>query len=240
MQEVKPYLSSLSKKKQVENMFDNVASTYDSVNRVLSLFIDVYWRKVLVNLLKKQNPKNILDVATGTGDLAISIAKNNEAKVIGFDLSQKMLDVAEVKVSKEKLTNKITLIRGDAEKMPFEENHFDAITVAFGVRNFENLETGLKDMLRVLKPNGILYILEFSQPTNFLFKKIYFFYFTKLLPLVGGLISRDKEAYSYLPSSVYNFPYGNQMVSLLTKNGYKETKFKTLTFGISTIYIAKK
>ena len=240
MNQIKPYSESLSKKQEVEAMFNNVASTYDQVNRIISFYVDIYWRKVLINLLKKQAPKNILDVATGTGDLAISLAKENSVTVTGFDLSQKMLDVAKQKVIKEKLQNKVNFIHGDAENMPFQANEFDAITASFGVRNFENLEKGLMEMNRVLKPDGILYILEFSQPTNYFFKKIYFFYFTKVLPFVGGLISKDKKAYTYLPNSVYNFPYGNQMLSLLNKTGFKDSRFITLTFGISSIYIAKK
>jgi demethylmenaquinone methyltransferase / 2-methoxy-6-polyprenyl-1,4-benzoquinol methylase len=239
MQEIKPYPSNLSKKKQVEEMFNNVAATYDKVNRVLSFYIDVYWRKVLLTILNKQNPKNILDVATGTGDLALVLAKNKNYQVTGYDLSAKMLEVAKRKASKN-LSQNLSFIHGDAENMPFEDNQFDAITVSFGVRNFENLEKGLQEMNRVLKPNGKLYILEFSQPTNFIFKSIYFFYFTKVLPFVGGILSKDRQAYAYLPNSVYNFPFGKQMLSLLHKNQYKETQFKSLTFGIASIYTAKK
>ncbi len=237
---VKPYSKEGSKKTQVETMFDNVAFTYDILNRILSFNIDIYWRNILVDLIKGLKNNKILDIATGTGDLAITIAKKIKTEVTGFDLSQNMLSVADKKVKKENLSKYVSLIHGDAENMPFNENEYDIVTVSFGVRNFENLDKGLTEIYRVLKLNGSLFILEFSQPENFIFKKLYFFYFTKILPFIGGILSKDKYAYSYLPSSVYNFPYGEQMLAILSKNGFKNTSFKKLTFGIASIYIAKK
>ncbi|MFA9289898.1 MAG: bifunctional demethylmenaquinone methyltransferase/2-methoxy-6-polyprenyl-1,4-benzoquinol methylase UbiE [Solirubrobacteraceae bacterium] len=237
---VKPYSKEGSKKTQVETMFDNVAFTYDILNRILSFNIDIYWRNILVDLIKGLKNNKILDIATGTGDLAITIAKKIKTEVTGFDLSQNMLSVADKKVKKENLSKYVSLIHGDAENMPFNENEYDIVTVSFGVRNFENLDKGLTEIYRVLKLNGSLFILEFSQPENFIFKKLYFFYFTKILPFIGGILSKDKYAYSYLPSSVYNFPHGEQMLAILSKNGFKNTSFKKLTFGIASIYIAKK
>ncbi|MBL4655212.1 MAG: bifunctional demethylmenaquinone methyltransferase/2-methoxy-6-polyprenyl-1,4-benzoquinol methylase UbiE [Bacteroidia bacterium] len=238
---ITPYKDlSTSKKQQVEAMFDNIAPKYDLINHVLSCGIDILWRKKVIGLLKKYNPKYILDVATGTGDFAIEAVNLNPTKVNGIDISEEMLAVGKEKIQKKGLTEIIELQKGDAENLPFDDNRFDAITVGFGVRNFENLEKGLSDMYRVLKTDGVLAILEFSKPKMFLFKQVYEFYFLKILPLIGKLISKDSTAYTYLPESVIAFPDADDFLKILEDIGYKETKCIPLTFGISSIYIARK
>lgn len=240
-QTVKPYKdSSLSKKEQVAKMFDNIAGNYDFLNHFLSMGIDIYWRKRLVKHLNKQAPKHILDVATGTGDLAIAMLKSNPEKVIGIDISKGMLEVGHKKIKEKGLEDRITLQQADSENLPFEDNHFDAVTVSFGARNFENLEKGLSEMCRVMIPGGKLYILEFSQPTSFPFKQIYQFYFKFVLPLVGKMVSNDNAAYTYLPESVGAFPYGEKLNNIIEECGYRNTKSYPLTMGIATIYIAEK
>lgn len=240
-QTVKPYKdSSLSKKEQVAEMFDNIAGKYDFLNHFLSMGIDIYWRKRLVKRLKKQAPKDILDVATGTGDLAIAMLKANPNKIVGIDISNGMLEVGRNKIKDKGLQDKISLQQADSENLPFEDNSFDAVTVSFGARNFENLEKGLSDMCRVLRPGGKLYILEFSQPTLFPFKQIYQFYFKYILPLVGKLVSKDNAAYTYLPESVGAFPYGEKLNIIIEKCGYSNAKNHPLTMGIASIYIAEK
>jgi len=221
-------------------MFDNIAPNYDLLNHVLSCGIDILWRRKVIGLLKKYDPKYILDVATGTGDFAVEAIKLNPTKVYGVDISEEMLAVGKEKVQKKGLTEIIELQKGDAENLPFEDNKFDAITVGFGVRNFENLEKGLSDMYRVLKTDGVIAILEFSKPKMFLFKQVYEFYFLKILPLIGKLISKDSTAYTYLPESVIAFPDADDFLKILKDIGYKETKCIPLTFGISSIYIARK
>lgn len=197
MSTVKPYSDSdLSKKKQVEQMFDNISGKYDLLNRILSMGIDVQWRKKVVKSVKNEKPNTILDIATGTGDLAIAMAKATDAKITGFDLSAGMLEVGKKKVAEQNLQNQIEMIQGDAENMPFEDNSFDVITVAFGVRNFENLEKGLDDIYRVLKPGGKFIILEFSQPESFPMKQLYGFYSRAILPQIGKKISKDQSAYT--------------------------------------------
>jgi len=240
-QTVKPYSDKPgSKKEQVEQMFDNISPKYDFLNHFLSMGIDKGWRRKIIRMMRPHRPKEILDVATGTGDLALLEARELQPdKVIGLDLSQGMLDVARKKMEKQGLNN-IEFIRGDAEHMPFDDNSFDAITVAFGVRNFENLEQGLREMRRVLRPGGHLYILEFSQPEKFPFKQLYGFYSRTLLPLFGRLISGDPSAYTYLPESIAAFPYGEQMMDILKKTGYRPIAFHPVTFGIATIYEATK
>lgn len=232
-----PYNSGESKKQQVAEMFNNVAGTYDFLNHFFSLGIDKLWRRKLVKLIGKSNPKRILDVATGTADLAIAETKLNPEQIIGIDISAKMLEIGREKI---KSYPNITLQLGDSEKIEFPDNHFDAVSVSFGVRNFENVMTGLSEMRRVLKPGGKVFILEFSKPTNWLFKKIYYFYFCNVLPFVGKLISKDARAYTYLPESVRLFPEGEQFVALLRQAEFKQIECKPLTFGISTIYIAEK
>lgn len=241
MSTVKPYSDSeLSKKKQVEQMFDNISGKYDLLNRVLSMGIDVKWRKKVVKSIQKTNPKTILDIATGTGDLAIEMAKSTEAKITGFDLSAGMLEVGRKKIQELNLNNRIEMIQGDAENMPFEDNSFDSITVSFGVRNFENLSAGLDEINRVLKPGGTFIILEFSQPESFPMKQLYSFYSKQILPRIGKQISKDQSAYTYLPESVKAFPYGEEMKNILKKSNFISITDKKLTFGIASIYESSK
>lgn len=238
---VTPYKNiTISKKQQIEVMFNNIASHYDFLNHFLSLGIDVLWRKKAVSILKKENPKIILDIATGTADFAIENLNVNPDKVIGIDIAEEMLAKGRKKITDKNLSDKIEIMKADAENLPFSNNTFDAITVGYGVRNFENLENGLKEMLRVLKPNGVAVILEFSKPKTFLFKHIYNIYFLHILPFLGKLISNDKNAYSYLPESVKFFPDGPEFLEILKKTGFKELKCVVLTFGISSIYVGRK
>ena len=238
---VTPYKDSkLNKKKQVEQMFDNISSSYDGLNRVISFGIDVKWRKKVVKLVTATHPNAVLDIATGTGDLAISIAKSGAKEIVGLDLSEGMLSVGRKKIKEENLENKIKMIQGDSEALPFSDNSFDAITVAFGVRNFENLEKGLEEILRVLKPGGIFVILETSVPTKFPFKQGYHFYSKNLLPLIGKMFSKDKMAYSYLSESAAAFPYGETFNNILRKIGFSKVENKPQTLGVATIYTASK
>ena len=237
---VVPYNEETSKKEQVARMFNNISHRYDFLNHFLSLGIDKLWRKQAINLLRSRSPKLILDVATGTGDFAIQALSLNPDKVIGVDISTGMLDKGRVKIRDQKLESKIELLEGDSENLPFEENKFDAITVAFGVRNFENLELGLREIRRVLKPGGMLVVLEFSKPRAFPFKQLYNFYFKSILPGVGRMVSADKAAYTYLPASVEAFPDGNDFIQVLQRVGFNETQCRTLTFGISSIYTGTK
>ncbi len=240
-EQVKPYGSTMGKKDEVEQMFDNISHRYDFLNRLLSVGIDVSWRKKVVKMVTETEPKTILDVATGTGDLAIALAKKNpQAKITGFDLSNGMLEHGRVKVAEKNLSDQIEMIQGDAENMPFEDNTFDAITVAFGVRNFETLEKGLKEIHRVLKPGGKFVILEFSQPEQFPMKQLYNFYFKNILPVIGKTFSKDHRAYTYLPESVQAFPYGEKLNNILKSVNFLEPKDKKLTFGIASIYSCLK
>lgn len=239
MKEVTPYNNTESKKDQVEDMFDNIAPKYDLLNRMLSMKIDVTWRNKLVKWMKNDNPKLVLDVATGTGDLAITIQKGTGANIVGLDLSQQMLNVGIEKVKHQNLQDKITMVKGDAENLPFEDNKFDAVSVAFGVRNFENLEKGLDELKRVVKVGGSVYILEFSKVQGMM-RPFYMFYFKNILPRIGKLVSKDDRAYTYLPDSVEAFPYGAIMKSILQQRGYSEVVYKKLTFGVATIYKATK
>jgi len=220
-------------------MFDNIAPKYDLLNHVLSMKIDVLWRNTLVNMMKKDDPQEVLDVATGTGDLAITIEKGTNAKVIGLDLSQQMLNVGVIKIKKLKLDGKISMQKGDAENLPFEDNRFDAVSVAFGVRNFENLTKGLAELRRVVKDNKSVYILEFSKVEGFL-APFYMFYFKNILPAIGRLVSKDNRAYTYLPDSVNAFPFGEKMRQILLDTGFKKVEYKKLSLGIATIYKATK
>lgn len=240
-EKIKPYKESdLNKKKQVEQMFDTISDNYDGLNRVISLGIDKKWRKKVVKLVIDTNPKSVLDIATGTGDLAISFAKFDIPKIVGFDLSEGMLSIARKKVTSQNIVDKIEFLQGDSEEMPFENNSFDAITVAFGVRNFENLEKGLSEILRVLKPGGLFVVLETSVPTKFPFKQGYYFYSKSILPLVGKLFSKDKVAYNYLSESASVFPYGETFNNILRKIGFKDVKNKPQTLGVASIYTASK
>ncbi|WP_018676048.1 bifunctional demethylmenaquinone methyltransferase/2-methoxy-6-polyprenyl-1,4-benzoquinol methylase UbiE [Riemerella columbina] len=237
--EVKPYNTEATKKTEVEDMFDNIAPKYDFLNRTLSMKVDLLWRKNLVNWLKKDQPKDILDVATGTGDLAIAIEKSTQANIVGLDLSQQMLNIGIEKVKKLNLSDKIKMLKGDAENLPFEDNRFDSVTSSFGVRNFENLEKGLAEFRRVVKNGHSIYILEFSKVEGIL-APFYMFYFKHILPRIGKLVSKDSRAYTYLPDSVNAFPYGEEMKSILLKVGFKEVEYKKQSFGIATIYKATK
>jgi demethylmenaquinone methyltransferase/2-methoxy-6-polyprenyl-1,4-benzoquinol methylase len=228
------------KKQQVADMFDNISPKYDFLNHFLSLGIDIRWRKKGIKLLKEIQPKQILDIATGTGDFAIEALKLNPDHVIGVDISEGMLNVGREKLKKRKLDDRITLTSGDSENLPFEDNKFDAIIVAFGVRNFENLEKGLSEMFRVLRPGGKVVVLEFSKPKSFPFKQLYNFYFKNILPTLGKTISKDNSAYTYLPESVKSFPDGKAFTSILDKLGFKQTVCKPLTLGISSIYTGIK
>ena len=238
---VKPYKDSeLGKKEQVTQIFDNISGNYDGLNRVISLGIDVKWRKKVVEIVGQNNPKTILDIATGTGDLALLMATSlNPDKVIGLDISEGMLSVGKLKVNKANLSEKIDMVVGDSENMPFEDNTFDAITVSFGVRNFANLDKGIQEIARVLKPTGVLVILETSNPTKFPFKQGYKFYSKAILPIIGKIFSKDKVAYSYLSESANSFPFGEAFNNILLKNGFTYAKDTPVTFGAATIYTAK-
>jgi demethylmenaquinone methyltransferase / 2-methoxy-6-polyprenyl-1,4-benzoquinol methylase len=230
-----------SKKAQIARMFDSISWRYDALNHILSAGVDVYWRKRAMRELKPLKPQLILDVATGTGDLAIQAIKSlNPQKVIGVDISEGMMEFGRKKIAEKGLENRIELRYGDSENLPFEENKFDAIIVAFGVRNFENLEKGLADMYRVLKPGGKVVVLEFSKPDRFPFKQFYGLYFRFVVPVVGRMVSKDRTAYDYLPESVHAFPRGKEFVSILDRLGYKNTSCKPLTFGISSLYTGIK
>ncbi len=238
---ITPYAKEdASKKEQVAEMFDNISGSYDFLNHFLSIGIDNLWRRKAVRLLKKFNPKRILDVATGTGDLALASLKLNPDKVVGVDISTKMLEVGRQKIIKRQLTEKVELKNGDAENLPFENASFDAIMSAYGVRNFGNLPKGLSEMSRVLVEGGHAVILEFSQPKNIIFRKLYYFYFCNVLPFVGKIVSKDNRAYTYLPESVRAFPDGEEMAKILKNCGFKRVQCIPLTFGISTIYLAEK
>ena len=237
--QVKPYNTDQSKKTEVEDMFDNIAPKYDLLNHVLSMKIDVLWRNTLVKWMNNDAPKLVLDVATGTGDLAIAVQKGTGADVVGLDLSQQMLNVGIDKIKKINLDQKISMQKGDAENLPFEDNKFDAVSVAFGVRNFENLEKGLAELRRVVKENSSVYILEFSKVEGFL-APFYMFYFKNILPQIGKLVSKDNRAYTYLPDSVNAFPFGEKMKQILLDTGYSKVEYKKLSLGIATIYKATK
>ncbi|MBB5333491.1 bifunctional demethylmenaquinone methyltransferase/2-methoxy-6-polyprenyl-1,4-benzoquinol methylase UbiE [Chryseobacterium koreense] len=239
MSQVTPYNTEAGKKKEVEDMFDNIAPKYDLLNHVLSMKIDVLWRNTLVKWMNKDHPKLVLDVATGTGDLAIAVQKGTGAKVVGLDLSQQMLNVGVDKIKKLKLDAEISMEKGDAENLPFENNKFDAVSVAFGVRNFEDLEKGLSELRRVVKENASVYILEFSKVEGFL-APFYMFYFKNILPQIGKLVSKDNRAYTYLPDSVNAFPFGEKMKNILLKTGFQKVEYKKLSLGIATIYKATK
>ncbi|MCJ8153853.1 bifunctional demethylmenaquinone methyltransferase/2-methoxy-6-polyprenyl-1,4-benzoquinol methylase UbiE [Chryseobacterium sp. SSA4.19] len=236
---ITPYNSEATKKSQVEDMFDNIAPKYDLLNHVLSMKIDVLWRNTLVKWMRNDNPQEVLDVATGTGDLAITIEKGTGSKVIGLDLSQQMLNVGVIKIKKLKLDGKISMQKGDAENLPYEDNRFDAVSVAFGVRNFENLTKGLAELRRVVKDNKSVYILEFSKVEGFM-APFYMFYFKNILPAIGRLVSKDNRAYTYLPDSVNAFPFGEKMRQILLDTGFKKVEYKKLSLGIATIYKATK
>lgn len=240
MSEVKPYNNSSSKKEEVTKMFDTIAPTYDFLNHFMSAGIDFWWRRKTIAILGRSQPKTILDIATGTGDLAIAAAKINPDKIIGIDVAKDMVAIGMNKVAKKNLTDTITLQVGDAENLQMKDNTFDAVMVGFGVRNFGDLEKGLSEMHRVLKKNGQVVILEFSKPKIFPVKQLFGMYSRFIIPTIGKLVSKDKSAYTYLPSSVRAFPEGNDFLEILKNVGYKKTKAKRLTFGVATIYTANK
>jgi ubiquinone/menaquinone biosynthesis methyltransferase len=229
--------SASNKTLRVENMFDRIAPKYDFFNRLFSLRIDLLWRKSLVKWMQSDDPKQILDVDTGTGELAIALWKNFRVKITAVDLSQEMLNLADKKI--KELGVDITIQKANAENLPFESNKFDAVSVGFGVRNFENLEKGLSELRRVVKENGNVYILEFSKMEGVL-SPLYNFYFNKVLPFLAKMISGEKEAYAYLPDSVQNFPCGERMKNILLDLGFSKVEYKKLSLGIVTIYKAKK
>ena len=240
-EKVKPYKDSqLDKKEQVTQMFDTISKEYDGLNRVISFGIDVKWRNNVVDIIAKTKADRILDIATGTGDLAINLAKTNAKEIIGLDISNGMLEVGRKKIAHKKLDDKIKLILGDSENIPFEDNSFDAITVAFGVRNFEDLEKGLSEILRVLKPNGTFVILETSVPTKVPFKQGYKFYTKYVLPTIGKVFSKDRVAYAYLSESASVFPYGEALNNILRQIGFTNVRDLPQTFGVATIYTATK
>ncbi|MEL1243712.1 bifunctional demethylmenaquinone methyltransferase/2-methoxy-6-polyprenyl-1,4-benzoquinol methylase UbiE [Flavobacterium sp. DGU11] len=240
-QQITPYKDSgLGKKEQVAQMFDTISGNYDGLNRVISFGIDVKWRKKVLKLVAAKNPERILDIATGTGDLAILMGQTNAKEIIGADISEGMMEVGRKKVTEKTLDSRVKLVFGDSENLPFADNHFDAITVAFGVRNFETLEKGLAEILRVLKPNGIFVILETSVPEKFPFKQGYTFYSKYMLPMIGRLFSKDRSAYAYLSESASVFPHGEALNNILRKIGFIEVKNMPQTFGVATIYSASK
>ena len=236
---IKPYNNSQNKKNQVKQMFNKIAGQYDFLNRFLTFGIDNIWRKIAVKKIKN-NPKNVLDIATGTADLAIITAKYTNAEIIGLDISDQMLKVGKEKITSKKLDSRIKLINGDAENLSFNNETFDAITVGFGVRNFENLEKGLNEIYRVIKEGGYVAILEPSYPEKFPLKQLFNFYFETLTPIIGNLISKDYKAYSYLSKSVKNFPSGNNFIDQLKQIGFSKCNHYSLTFGVVSLYIAIK
>jgi demethylmenaquinone methyltransferase/2-methoxy-6-polyprenyl-1,4-benzoquinol methylase len=229
-----------SKREQVAEMFDNISPKYDLLNHLLSGGVDIYWRKRAIKLLRKQQPKVILDIASGTGDFAIEALTLKPEKIIGVDISEGMLAVGREKIKKLGKQDTITLQSGDSENLSFESNYFDAVIVSFGVRNFQNLLAGLTEMNRVMKPQGNCVVVEFSKPRSFPFKQFYNFYFKYILPLIGKTVSKDSSAYTYLPESVQAFPDGEAFLDIFKKAGFINTKCIPLTFGICTIYIGQK
>ena len=239
---VTPYQNSAQgKKQQVTQMFNTISGTYDGLNRVISLGSDIKWRKFVVQKVAEIRPTAVLDVATGTGDLAIALTEIEGVKITGLDISEGMLSVGREKVAKRNLTDRITLVQGDSEQLPFADETFDAVTVGFGVRNFEDLEKGLSEIKRVLKPNGRLVVLETSVPEKFPFRQGYHLYTNYVMPLVGKLFSKDRSAYRYLSNSAIHFPYGKKFQKILDKVGYQHTSYHPKTLGgVATIYIANK
>lgn len=240
IEKVKPYSPDLSKKEQVKEMFNNISQKYDFANTVLSFGIHTFWRKKCVNVLKKHQPKIILDLATGTADLAIALSQLRPEKIIAADFAEKMLQLAEKKIQSKNLSSLIEVKKEDGENLTFNNETFDAVTIAFGIRNFENYKIGLSEMYRVLKPQGILLILEFTMPRNFIMKGLYSFYFKFILPIIAWIITKDKKAYDYLPNSVKAFPQYEEFCSIIKNTGFSECSYIPLTGGIASIYIAKK
>ena len=238
---IKPYQDSeKGKKEQVAQMFDTISGNYDGLNKIISLGTDATWKKKILQMVKQLHPTSILDIATGTGDLAILFAETTATEIIGLDISQGMLDMGKKKISDKNLDSKIQMVLGDGEKIPYLDNYFDVITVAYGVRNFENLEKGLSEILRVLKPNGTFIILETAVPTKFPFKQGYYLYTNFIMPTIGKLFSKDKAAYKYLSTSAQNFPFGEALNNILRKIGFIDVQDEPQTMGVASIYIASK
>ena len=238
---VNPYKESqLGKKAQVTQMFDTISKNYDGLNRVISLGIDVKWRRRVVDIISKSKPETILDIATGTGDLAINLQKSGAKSIIGLDISPGMLEIGRKKVEDKNLDSIIEMVIGDSENLSFSDNMFDAVTVAFGVRNFENLERGLSEIHRVLKPKGRFVVLETSVPTKFPSKQGYHIYSKYILPTIGRLFSKDKIAYNYLSESAAAFPFGEDFNNILRKTGFIDVENRPQTLGVATIYLASK
>jgi demethylmenaquinone methyltransferase/2-methoxy-6-polyprenyl-1,4-benzoquinol methylase len=237
---VKPYNEEQGKKEQVAQMFNNISHKYDFLNHFLSMGIDKLWRKRAINLLRPDAPKEILDIASGTGDFALEALKLQPNRVVGMDISVGMLEKGREKMKKRKVDHIISMEVGDSENLPFGDNSFDAVTVGFGVRNFENLEKGLGEMLRVLRPGKTAVILEFSKPRKFPIKQSFNFYSKRIIPFIGRMVSKDKAAYTYLPESVAAFPEGQDFLDILSKVGYKDVKSRPVSGGIATIYYGKK
>ena len=233
-------LEGENKREKVENMFDGIAEKYDFLNHFLSFGVDYYWRNKVLKIIKSRKPKSILDIATGTGDLAILASKAKPERIVGIDISQNMLNVGIEKVSKKGLKNLITLQKEDSENLSFDDNTFDLAMAAFGVRNFQNLEKGLAEIRRVIKPGGILIVLEFSKPRSFPMKQLYGFYSSNILPTFGRIISNDASAYTYLPESVKRFPAFEEFTQIMDNVGFNKTSYESLTSGISSIYIGEK
>lgn len=221
-------------------MFNDIAGRYDFLNRVLSFGIDKGWRKKAIRQVASVTPKAILDVATGTGDLAIAASQGTTARITGIDIAEQMLEVGRKKIAARQLSDRIVMQGGDSENLPFSDNHFDAVMCAYGVRNFEHLEAGLREMQRVMRPGGKLAILEFSRPKAFPVKQVYGFYFRYILPAMGKIVSRHSRAYAYLNESAMAFPEGKTFVTMLERCGFKEAKARPLTFGVTTLYTASK
>lgn len=241
-EKVKPYKDSgLNKKEQVEQMFDTISDNYDDLNRIITFRTDLSWRRKVIKMVANKKPNNILDIATGTGDLAIQFAEKTQIpKIVGLDLSEGMLKVARKKIIGSSLVDKVEFVKGDSEELPFQDNSFEAITVSFGIRNFENLEKGLSEIIRVLTPGGIFVILETSVPTKFPFNLGYKFYTKRMLPFIGRIFSKDKVAYQYLSESASVFPHGESLNNILRKIGFINVINKPQTFGVATIYSATK
>lgn len=237
---IKPYQAEGSKKEQVAQMFNNIAPKYDFLNHFLSVGIDKIWRRKAINELKKVAPSNILDIATGTGDLALAALRLNPSSIVGIDISEEMLAIAKKKIDKAGKSSIIRFEKGDSEDLHFPENTFDAAIVAFGVRNFENLSKGIEEIYRVLKPGAKLVVLEFSKPRNLFFKAVYNFYFFKIVPFFGKLFSKDSKAYTYLPESAEAFPDGINFLKYMDCARFENTICKPLTFGIASIYTGIK
>jgi demethylmenaquinone methyltransferase/2-methoxy-6-polyprenyl-1,4-benzoquinol methylase len=237
---IKPYNSDRSKKEEVAEMFNNIAVKYDFLNHFLSLGIDHIWRYKAINRLKEIKPKRILDLATGTGDFAIAALRLKPEQIIGMDISSGMLEVGKQKMMKKKFNDIIDMRLGDSENLPFEDNYFDGLTVGFGVRNYENLEKGLSEMLRVVRPGGKVVILEFSKPKKSPIKQAFGFYSKYMIPFFGKRISKDEKAYAYLPESVAAFPEGKDFENVLKKLNYQNVQSKMVSGGIATIYSGTK